>query len=75
MARPLPKDLEDRIAGVAKRSEVRSVGVMGFMLGTAFGVGLGASVFSVVSGSVFFLIGAGAIAALWLLAAKRRKKN
>lgn len=45
MARPLPKDLEARIAGAAKRAEVRSVGVFGFMLGTAFGFGLGASFF------------------------------
>lgn len=72
MARPLPKDLEMRIAGVAKRSEVRSVGVLGFMLGTAFGAGLGASVFSVANGSLFFLIGAGSIAALWYFSARRR---
>lgn len=75
MARPLPKDLEARIAGVAKRSEVRSVGVMGFILGSAFGFGLGASFFSVVGGSVFFIIGAGGVAALWYFASKRRKEK
>lgn len=75
MARPLPKDLEARIAGVAKRSEVRSVGVTGFMLGTAFGFGLGATFFTAVGGTVFFLIGAGGVAALWFLAARRRKKK
>lgn len=75
MARPLPKDLERRISGVAKRSEVRSVGVMGFILGTAFGFGLGASFFSVVGGSFFFLIGAVGVAALWFFAARRRKSK
>ncbi len=75
MARPLPKDLEARIAGAAKRAEVRSVGVFGFMLGTAFGFGLGASFFSVIGGSVFFIIGAGGVAALWFLASKRSKKK
>lgn len=72
MARPLPKDLEDRIAGTARRSEARSYGVLGFMLGTAFGVGVGASFFSTGNGSIFFLIGAGGIAALWFFAARRR---
>ena len=75
MARPLPKDLEKRIAGVAKRSEVRSVAGMAFILGAAFGFGLGASFFSVVGGTVFFLIGAAAVAALWYFAAKRRKST
>lgn len=75
MARPLPKDLEARIAGVAKRSEVRSVGVMGFILGTAFGFGLGASFFSVIGGSFFFIIGAGGMAALWFLAARQKSKK
>ena len=75
MARPLPKDLEQTIAGVAKRSEVRSVGVMGFMLGTAFGVGIGASFYTAESGSLYFLIGAGGVAALWLFAARRSKQQ
>lgn len=75
MAGPLPKDLEKRIAGTAKRSEVRSVGVLGFILGTAVGYGL-ASVFqSVQSRSFFFGLGAVMIAALWLYVARRRKNK
>jgi len=73
MARPLPKDLEDRIAGTAKKAEVRSVGVFGFGLGVAVGFGLGATVFGAVSGSLFFMVGAGVVAYLWYLAAKRSK--
>ncbi len=75
MARPLPKDLEMRIAGVAKRSELRSVAAMGFILGTAVGIGLGASFVSAESGSIFFIIGAGSLAALWFLAGRRRKEK
>ncbi len=77
MARPLPKDLEERIAGVARRSEARSVGVMGFILGTAFGVGLGAAFLSaslpVGVETLFFSVGAGGIAALWFFAGRRHK--
>jgi len=77
MARPLPKDLEDRIAGVARRSEMRSVGVMGFILGTAFGVGIGASFLSasLPAGleTLFFMVGAGGIAALWFFAGRRHE--
>ncbi|WP_262695602.1 hypothetical protein [Kordiimonas aquimaris] len=75
MARPLPKDVEQQIAGMARRSEARSVGVMGFMLGIACGVGIGASFVPADSGSLFFLIGAGGVAALWLFAALRRKQQ
>jgi len=73
MARPLPKDLEDRIAGVAKKAEVRSVGVFGFGLGIAVGFGFGAAIFGAVSGGLFFMIGAGVVAYLWYLASKRSK--
>lgn len=73
MARPLPKDLERRIGGVAKRSELRSVAVMGFIVGTAFGFGLGASLFTAIGGSFFFIVGAAAVAAIWYFAGKRRK--
>ncbi len=77
MARPLPKDLEDRIAGVARRSEIRSVGVTGFILGSAVGFGLGASFFSAAaaewSGALLFAIGAGTVAALWFFAGRRKK--
>ena len=73
MARPLPKDLEDRIAGTAKRAEVRSVGVFGFGLGAAVGFGLGATIFGAISGSLFFMMGAGAVGVLWFLSWKRSK--
>ena len=72
MARPLPKDLERTIAGTAKRSELRSVAVMGFMGGTAVGIGIGASFSSAIDGSLVFLIGAGIVAALWFFAGRRR---
>ena len=79
MARPLPKDLEDRIASVARRSEVRSVGVACFILGGAFGFGLGASFFSAATpdwgGPLLFAIGAGIIAALWFFAGRRHRDN
>jgi len=78
MARPLPKDLEDQIAGTARRSEIRSVGVAGFVLGGAVGFGLGASFFAAAmpewGGSLLFAIGAGGIAALWFFAGRRRDK-
>jgi len=73
MARPLPKDLEERIAGTAKKAEVRSVGVFGFGLGVAVGFGLGAAIFGAVSGGLFFMIGAAVVAYLWFLASRRRK--
>ena len=73
MARPLPKDLEKQIAGVAKISEVRSVATFAFGLGGAFGFGLGAAVFGAIGGSLFFLMGAGVVAALWYLASRRRR--
>jgi len=75
MARPLPKDLEERIGNAAKKSEVRSVGVFGFGLGLAVGFGLGAAVFGVVSSSLFFMIGAAVVGYLWYLASKRRKSK
>lgn len=73
MARPLPKDLEERIGNAAKKSEVRSVGIFGFGAGVAVGFGLGAAVFGAVGGSLFFLIGAGIVGYMWFLASKRRK--
>lgn len=83
MARPLPKDLEDRIAGTARRSEVRSVAVAGFILGGAFGFGLGASFFSAAlselgpewGGPLLFAIGAGVVAALWFFAGRRKSEG
>ena len=44
MARPLPKDLERQIADTAKKRELVSVAVFGFMVGTAFGAGLMAAI-------------------------------
>lgn len=73
MARPLPKDVEAKIAGTAKRAEVRSVGVWGFVLGAIFGFALGGAVFGATDGNLFFLAGAAVVASLWYLAAKRRK--
>ncbi|MBL4838220.1 MAG: hypothetical protein JKY34_11655 [Kordiimonadaceae bacterium] len=73
MARPLPKDLEEQIAGVAKKAEVRSVATFSFGLGGAFGFGLGAAVFGAIGGSLFFLMGAGVVAVLWFLASRRRR--
>jgi len=73
MARPLPKDLENRIAGTAKKAEVRSVWALGFGLGTAFGFGLGAAFFGAIGGGLFFALGAGVVAVMWFLASKRRK--
>jgi len=75
MARPLPKDLESRIAGTSKKAEVRSVWVFGFGLGTAFGFGLGAAFFSTAGGGLFFILGAAVVGALWFLATKRYKKK
>jgi hypothetical protein len=75
MARPLPKDLEERIGNTAKKSEVRSVWTFGFGLGTAFGFGLGAAFFGAVGGSLFFALGAAAVAVLWFLASKRKQQK
>lgn len=75
MARPLPKDLEQEIAGTARRSEIRSVAVMGFIGGTAFGVGLGATFTSAINGSLIFIVSAGIVAALWFFAARRHKEK
>ena len=74
MARPLPKDLQNEIAGTAKKSEVRSVGAFGFALGAAFGFGLGAAVFSDTNegNGSYFLIGAGVLCLLWFLTSRRR---
>ena len=74
MARPLPKDLQDNIAGTAKKSEVRSVGIFGFGLGAAFGFGLGAAVFRDASdgNGSYFLVGAGVLCLLWFLTSRRR---
>ncbi len=74
MARPLPKDLQDNIAGTAKKSEVRSVGAFGFALGIAFGFGLGAAVFSDASEGKgnYFLIGAGVFCLLWFFSSRRK---
>jgi hypothetical protein len=75
MARPLPKDLEERIGNAAKKSEVRSVGLFGFGAGVAVGFGLGAAIFGVVSSSLFFMIGAAVVGYLWYLASKRRSNK
>ncbi len=73
MARPLPKDLEKQIAGAAKRSEIRSVGGWGFILGAIFGFALGAAMFGATGGSSFFMLGAAVVAVLWYLASRGRK--
>lgn len=75
MARPLPKDLEKQIAGVAKQSEIRSVGGWGFITGSIFGFALGGAVFGTAGGTVFFIAGAAVVALLWYLAARRRKEG
>ena len=75
MARPLPKDLEERMAGTAKKAEVRSVGIFGFSMGAVFGFALGAAVFGAFGGSLFFMMGAAVVGVLWYLASKRRKKK
>lgn len=75
MARPLPKDLEDRIAGTAKRSEIRSVGGWGFILGSIFGFALGGAVFGAVGGSFFFMAGAAVVAVIWFLASRRKSDS
>ena len=74
MARPLPKDLEN-IAGAAKKAEVRSVGIAGFMLGTAFGFGLGAAFFSSAGSTFYFVIGAAVVGVAWWLATRAAKKK
>ena len=71
MARPLPKDLEQEIAGAAKRAEVRSVAIFALIVGVIMGFGLGASYSEAVDGSLVFIIGAAIVAALWFLAARR----
>lgn len=73
MARPLPKDLEQEIAGTAKRSEIRSVAIFALILGVIIGFGLGATYSEAVDGSLVFIIGAGNVAALWFLAARRSR--
>ncbi|WP_417457522.1 hypothetical protein [Kordiimonas sp.] len=74
MARPLPKDLEN-MAGTAKKAEVRSVGIAGFLLGTAFGFGMGAAFFSSAGSTFYFAIGAAVVGIAWWLAARARKKK
>ena len=76
MARPLPKDLEDQIAGAARKSEARSYGVFGFVLGVAVGVGLGVAIAGSggeAASTVGFVIAAGVLGTVWFLAS--RKKN
>ncbi|SDE32998.1 MULTISPECIES: hypothetical protein [Kordiimonas] len=75
MARPIPKDAEDKVGGIAKRSELRSVAVWAFVLGGVFGFALGATMFSGGGGSIYFMLGAAVIGALWYLASGRRKKK
>lgn len=75
MARPLPKDVENQIAGAAKRSEIRSVAIACLILGTAFGFGLGAAFFKSTGGSFYFIIGAAVVGLAWFLAARARKKK
>ncbi|MFC4349797.1 hypothetical protein ACFO5Q_18245 [Kordiimonas lipolytica] len=76
MARPIPKDAEDKVGGIAKRSELRSVAIWAFILGGVFGFALGATFFSKGGGSIYFMLGAAVIGALWYLASGRRwKKN
>ncbi len=73
MARPLPKDLEQEIAGAAKRAEVRSVAVFALIVGVIIGFGLGSTYSDAVDGSYVFIIGVAVVAALWFLAARRSR--
>ncbi len=72
MARPLPKDLEDQIAKVAKKAEIRSVAFFAFVTGIAFGFGLGGLVDTSTNDISFFAIGAGVIGLIWFLATRSK---
>ncbi|WP_308909510.1 hypothetical protein [Pseudokordiimonas caeni] len=73
MASPLPKDVEQSIAGNALRAEVRSVAFMAFVLGIAVGFGIGAAVFADSGARYYFVAGALVIGLLWFLAARARR--
>ncbi len=73
MARPLPKDIEQQIAGTAKKRELISVGFMGFIIGTAFGAGLMMALSAMGSGlnSLWLFAGLGCCIAVYVMLARR----
>jgi len=74
MAKPLPDDMA-HVAQNARRAEIRSVAVMAFIVGGAVGFGLGRSFPRDGVSHIYFFIGAGIVAALWFLAARRRTQK
>lgn len=73
MARPLPEDLEQQIAGAAKRSEIRSVAIFAFALGASVGFSVAAAMFlDSVSGIIPFVVALGVFILLWALASRRK---
>lgn len=73
MARPLPKDVEDRIKGASSKAEWRSGLFMGFVVGTAVGFGVGLNFKDLTSGVSGFAIGLGVVIGVWFLAARARR--
>jgi|GEM_PF-4181470 len=74
MAAPLPPDMENKGERRARGRSSLSYGVMGFALGTAFGVGLGIWLDRSINGLTVFLIAAFGIAIYWLLARVVKKR-
>lgn len=76
MAAPLPPDMESKSQRLSRRLSSLSAGGMGFILGTAFGVGFSSMITSAISGLVVFMAVAAIIALYWYLAkGKADKKN
>ncbi len=73
MARPLPEDVEQQIAGTARRAEIRSVAVFSFILGAIIGAGLVLGYSSEhMGGSLGFGVAASLVAGVWFFASRRK---
>ncbi|WND01580.1 hypothetical protein QGN29_08405 [Temperatibacter marinus] len=75
MARPLPKDVESQIKGAAQRSESLSFLIVGLILGSAFGFGLAAAIFSDDHQEISFLLGFGVVGILWWMSTRATRKS
>ncbi len=75
MAAPLPPDMESKSEKLSRRLSSMSAGGIGFVLGTAFGVGFSSLIVSAISGLAVFISVAAIIALYWFLARGKSNKN
>jgi len=74
MAAPLPPDMESKGERRARGRSSLSYGVMGFALGTAFGIGLGIWLDRSIDGMTVFLIAAIGVGLYWLMTRLIKKR-